>query len=67
MVALVNIGRDECGSLGIGSSHNEIRNTHYVILKANGDQTVDVLRNGDQDLRDHIVSTTNFTGSIEVS
>jgi hypothetical protein len=56
MVAVVDVGGDEGGGFRVGTSDNKILNTHDVVLQTDGDETVDVLRDGDQDLASHMTT-----------
>lgn len=63
VIPLVDVGGDEGGSLRVGSSDDEVGNSHDVVLKSNGDKSVDVLRDGDENLRGRSRSSRQFEGT----
>ena len=63
VVTPVDVGGDVGSRLGIGTGNDEVLNTHDVVLETNGNQTVNVLLDGDKHLTGHV--TTLFgTGSL---
>jgi hypothetical protein len=50
VVAVVDVCRDERRSFRIGTCDDEVLDTHNVVLESDGDETVDVLRDGHKDL-----------------
>ena len=63
VVAVVDVGSEEGGSLRVCSCNDEVLDTEDVVLETDGNQTVDVLRDGDEDLAGH-VSTLLRTRSL---
>jgi len=52
VIPLVDVGGDESSSLRVGSSDDEVGNSHNVVLESDGDKSVDVLGDGDENLRE---------------
>ena len=65
MIPFVDVGGDESSSLRVGSSDDEVRNSHDVVLKSDGDESVDVLGDGDENLeseREKFVASVRSRG-----
>lgn len=54
MIPVVHIRSDEGSGFRVGSSNNEVRDTHDVVLKPDRDESVDVLGDGDENLSGHV-------------
>lgn len=54
VVALVDVARDERCGLGVRASDGEVLDAHDIVLEADGDEAVDVLRDGNEDLSGHV-------------
>ena len=54
MVALIDVGCNQSSGLGVGSSNDEVLDTHNVELKTDGDKTVDVLLDWNENLSGHM-------------
>lgn len=56
VVAVVDVGGDEGGGFRVGTGNDKVLDAHDVVLQTNGDETVDVLRDGNQDLASHMAA-----------
>lgn len=56
VVAGIDVGGDQGGGLRVGTGNDQVLDTHDIELDAGGDQAVNVLRDGDQDLAGHVTA-----------
>lgn len=64
VVAGVNVGGDEGSGLRVGTGDDEVGGAHDVALETDGNETVDVLRNGDKDLSGHVTTLLGARGLV---
>lgn len=64
MIAGVDRGRDQRGGFGVGAGDGEEVRAHYVSLGADGDEAVDVLRDGHEDLAGHVAALLRAGGLV---
>src|SRR5262249_25411043 len=56
LVAGVDVGHDECSGVGVGAGNHEVLDAHDVVREAYGDEAVDVLLSGNEDLPGHMAA-----------
>lgn len=56
VVTLVNVGGNQGGSLRVGTGDDQVLDAHNVVLQTDSDETVDVLRDGDEHLAGHVTA-----------
>lgn len=61
---MVDGGCDEGGGLGVGTGDGQEVRAHDIGLCANGNQTVDVLADGNEDLAGHVAALLGAGGLI---
>lgn len=54
VVALVDVGREERRSLGVGARDGKVLDAHDVVLQADSEKAVDVLRDRDEHFAGHL-------------
>lgn len=64
VVAGIDGGGDESGGLGIGTGNAEEVGAHDISLGTDGDEAVDVLLDGDEDLAGHVTALLGTRGLI---
>lgn len=64
VVAGVDVGGDEGRGLRVGTGNDEVLSAHDVALEAHGNETVNVLRDGDKDLAGHVPTLLGARGLV---